>query len=172
MGMQRYDSEGRVLRADFGDFTIICVYVPSGTTGGIRQDFKMEFLADFERFVTNLRKSRPNLLICGDYNIAHTPIDINHPERQIGVSGFLPEERDWFTNFLATGMIDSFREKDKRAEQYSWWSYRAGARVRNAGWRIDYHLVSEPLRDKIKTVGILSDAMHSDHCPILIELSI
>jgi len=172
MGMQRYDSEGRVLRADFGDFTIICVYVPSGTTGGIRQDFKMEFLADFERFVTNLRKSRPNLLICGDYNIAHTPIDINHPERQIGVSGFLPEERDWFTNFLATGMIDSFREKDKRAEQYSWWSYRAGARVRNAGWRIDYHLVSEPLRDKIKTVGILSYAMHSDHCPILIELSI
>lgn len=170
MGNELYDSEGRVIRADFGDVTVVCVYIPSGTTGDVRQAFKMDFLADFEQFILQLRKERPNVIVCGDYNIAHTPIDINHPERQVGVSGFLPEEREWLTHFIEGGMIDSFRIFDSRAEQYSWWTYRMGARKRNAGWRIDYHLVSEPLRNRLIGAGIMQEVVHSDHCPVWVEI--
>lgn len=170
MGNELYDSEGRVIRADFGDVTVVCVYIPSGTTGDVRQAFKMDFLADFEQFIRQLRKERPNVIVCGDYNIAHTPIDINHPERQVGVSGFLPEEREWLTHFIEGGMIDSFRVFDSRAEQYSWWTYRMGARKRNAGWRIDYHLVSEPLRNRLIGAGIMQEVVHSDHCPVWVEI--
>ncbi len=170
IGNPKFDSEGRVIRADFGDLSIISVYVPSGTTGGVRQDYKMEFLTAFEIFILELRKERPNLIVCGDYNICHKPIDINHPERQKGVSGFLPEEREWVTSFIESGMIDTFREFDDSAEKYSWWSYRAGARANNAGWRIDYLFATETLRSKLKSGAILADVVHSDHCPVLLEL--
>lgn len=172
IGMQHpgFDSEGRVIRADFGDLTVVCVYIPSGSSGDLRQAVKMEFLKEFGLFIANLRKTRPNLVVCGDYNICHKPIDINHPERQNGVSGFLPEERAWLDQYQAAGMVDSFRMFDQRGEQYSWWSYRGGARYRNAGWRIDYHWVTESLRDRLKNAAILSDAIHSDHCPVLVEL--
>ncbi len=170
MNNEKYDSEGRVIRADFGDITIVCVYIPSGTTGDVRQDFKMQFLYDFLPFLNQLRLTRPNIIVCGDYNICHKPIDINHPERQVGVSGFLPEERAWLDELEGTGMIDTFRVFDQEPNRYSWWSYRFGARERNAGWRIDYHWVSEPLRSRLKHAAILTEAVHSDHCPVALEI--
>lgn len=170
MGVPVFDAEGRVLRADFADITIVCVYVPSGTTGDIRQAFKMQFLDAFLNYLNNLRQTRENIIVCGDYNICHKPIDINHPERQVGVSGFLPEEREWLDQLEASGMIDSFRLFDTSPERYSWWSYRFRARERNAGWRIDYHWVSQPLRNRIMGADILTDAQHSDHCPVMVEI--
>lgn len=166
MSNHKYDNEGRVIRADFGDFSVLCVYVPSGSMGNVRQDFKMEFLADFLPYLTELRKERPNLLICGDFNICHKPIDINHPERHTNMSGFLPEERAWFDQLIETGFIDTFREFDQSSEKYSWWNYRTFARERNLGWRIDYHLVTPSLRKSLIGAQIHDAVVHSDHCPV------
>jgi len=166
MDSHTFDNEGRVIRADFGDISVMSVYVPSGSSGDERLEFKMQFLEEFLSFVQKTRQTLPNIVICGDYNICHKPIDINHPERQNGVSGFLPEEREWLDKYQASGMIDSFRVFDSRAEQYSWWSYRGGARSRNAGWRIDYQWISVPLLPRLKAAGIMQQAFHSDHCPV------
>lgn len=166
----KYDAEGRVIRADFGDISVISVYFPSGTTGDVRQAFKMEFLADFHHYLNELRKTRSKLIISGDYNICRLWIDIHNPEKQQNTSGFLPEEREWFASFVADGYIDSFREINLEPHQYSWWSYRAGARRNNKGWRIDYHMVTSDLKNLIIDAQILPQAVHSDHCPVLVEI--
>jgi len=169
-GRPDFDREGRVVRADFGDVTVVCVYIPSGTTGEERQAVKMEFLEVFTGYLLELRKERPNLVICGDYNICHKPIDINHPERHTNVSGFLPEEREWFDRFIDLGFVDSFREFNREPNQYSWWSFRAGSRERNVGWRIDYHIVTESLKNRLKQAAIRQDVVFSDHAPVFVEL--
>lgn len=172
IGIPAYDAEGRFIRSDYGDISVISVYHPSGSSGEERQDFKMKWLHDFENYVTQLRKERPNLIICGDYNICHQAIDIHDPIRNARVSGFLPEEREWMSGFLNNGFTDSFRHLNPDPHQYSWWSYRANARANNKGWRIDYNMVSDTLSNKIERVAILSQAMHSDHCPVLLEMDI
>jgi exodeoxyribonuclease-3 len=117
-----------------------------------------------------LRKERPNLILCGDYNICHEAIDIHDPVRNVRVSGFLPEERQWFTRFMESGFTDSFRHFNKEPHNYTWWSNFGNARANNKGWRLDYALVSEPLKDRMKRAVILPEAKHSDHCPILLEI--
>lgn len=172
-GIDYIDNEGRVLRADFDGFSFISVYVPSGTNMEARLDFKMKFCYDFMEYINELRKSIPNLIISGDYNICHEAIDIWDPIRNAKVSGFLPMEREWLTEYMQKcELIDSFRYFVKEPHHYSWWSYRANARAQNKGWRIDYHMVSKPLEGKMKRANILPEAYHSDHCPILVELAI
>jgi exodeoxyribonuclease-3 len=167
---KEYDNEGRIVRADFGDLSVISVYIPSGTTGEERQGYKMVWLDFFEKYILELRKTRPNLVICGDYNIAHHPIDIHDPVGNKKSSGFLPEEREWLTQFLAKGFIDTFRTQHSAVQKYSWWTFRTGARAKNKGWRIDYNLITEPLKDKLVSADILNSVVHSDHCPVLLEL--
>lgn len=164
------DFEGRNLRADFGDISIMSMYLPSGTNDD-RLSFKFNYMEEFLDYTKELRKERPNLIICGDYNICHKEIDIHNPKGLKNVSGFLPEEREWMDRFVASGFIDSFRMFSDEPDQYSWWSYRGGSRERNKGWRLDYHMVTEPLRDRITRAVILSNAVHSDHCPVLVEIS-
>lgn len=171
MGIEKYDKEGRFLRADFGDISIISVYHPSGSSGDERQAFKMQWLSDFQNYIRELRKTRPKLIIAGDYNICRLWIDIHNPEKQQKTSGFLPEEREWFQSFMDEGMLDTFRLFNTEPHNYSWWSYRAGSRGKNKGWRIDYHIVTENLKEQILAAGIHPDAMHSDHCPVSIELN-
>jgi exodeoxyribonuclease III len=170
MGMEIYDREGRVLRTDFEDFSLMSVYMPSGSSGDIRQEFKMQWLTDFEAYIKELRKTIPNLIISGDYNICHQAIDIHNPKSNVNSSGFLPEERDWMEQFLQSGFVDSFRHFNKEPHHYSWWSFRAGSRDKNLGWRIDYHLATEPLRERLIRSVILPEAKHSDHCPVLVEM--
>ncbi|MDF0692310.1 exodeoxyribonuclease III [Aquirufa ecclesiirivi] len=170
-GIEKYDAEGRVIRADFKDFSVISVYMPSGSSGDERQGFKMIWLADFYQYIDQLKKEIPHLIISGDYNICHKAIDIHNPKSNANSSGFLPEEREWMENFINSGFVDSFRHINAEPHHYSWWSYRAGARGKNLGWRIDYHLVSEPLRNRISHAEILPEVKHSDHCPVVIHLN-
>ena len=169
-GIAKYDAEGRVLRADYGDVSVMSVYMPSGSSGEERQAFKMVWLEDFQNYIDKLKKKRTKLIISGDYNICHKPIDIHNPVSNANSSGFLPEEREWIDNFMKTGFTDSFRHFNKEPHQYSWWSFRANSRAKNLGWRIDYNLVSSNLEKSLKRAAILPEAKHSDHCPVLLEL--
>jgi exodeoxyribonuclease-3 len=166
-----WDNEGRIIRADFGSTSIISVYMPSGSSGDERQAYKMRWLSFFDSYIKELKKTRSELIICGDYNICHKPIDIHDPISNKNSSGFLPEEREWMEQFIQSGFVDTFRNFYTQPQQYSWWSYRANARNNNKGWRIDYCLVSDNLKPKLIDAGIMPEAKHSDHCPVWVELS-
>lgn len=168
-GIPEMDFEGRNLRIDYDSVSIMSLYLPSGTNSD-RLSHKFKYMDDFQSYINTLKTEKPNLIICGDYNICHQAIDIHDPIRNATVSGFLPEERAWLDAFMKSGFIDSFRHFNKDPHHYSWWSYRANARNNNKGWRIDYNLVSEPIKDRMKRAVILPDAKHSDHCPVLIEI--
>jgi exodeoxyribonuclease-3 len=168
IGIKSMDFEGRNLRVDFGDLSIMSMYLPSGTNDA-RLNFKFNYMDEIKDYLTTLRTSRPNLVVCGDYNICHQEIDIHNPKMK-GVSGFLPEERHWLGEFVDSGFIDSFRYLNPELQQYSWWSYRANSRANNKGWRLDYAMVTRPLKKMIKRAVILTEAVHSDHCPILLEI--
>ena len=169
-GIPGYDKEGRVIRARFGDVMIINTYFPSGSSGDVRQDVKMNFLNDYLPFIEKIKKENPKLLVAGDYNICHKEIDIHDPKGNKDSSGFLPEERAWMDKFFATGFTDSFRHFNPNPHQYSWWSFRANARNNNKGWRIDYINSSKELDAQLKSAQIMPDVKHSDHCPVLLEL--
>jgi exodeoxyribonuclease-3 len=169
-GIESMDFEGRNLRVDYDNVSIMSLYLPSGTNDA-RLNHKFEYMDLFHAYISDLRNKIPNLVICGDYNICHEEIDIHNPKMK-GVSGFLPEEREWLSNFLDSGLIDSFRYLNPDLQEYSWWSYRANARANNKGWRLDYALATQPLQENLKRSVILTEAIHSDHCPILLELDI
>ena len=169
-GIGHMDFEGRILRLDFEKLSVMSLYLPSGTNIN-RLNYKFKFMDEFKVYIDNLKLKFPNLIICGDYNICHQAIDIHDPIRNKTVSGFLPEERDWLNRFINSGFIDSFRFLNPEPNKYTWWSYRANARKNNKGWRIDYALVSKSLKKNISKSFILSEAFHSDHCPVGLELT-
>jgi exodeoxyribonuclease III len=172
MEIEKYDAEGRFLRLDYGDASVISVYHPSGSSGDERQEFKMQWLTDFTEYIKKLEKNRNKLIICGDFNICRLWIDIHSPERQEGLSGFLPEEREWFQHFIDLGFIDTFRMINDKPDNYSWWSYRAGSRQKNKGWRIDYNIITENLKNQVLNAAIHPDAIHSDHCPVSLDINL
>jgi exodeoxyribonuclease-3 len=166
-----YDFEGRVISLAFDNFYLINTYFPSGSSGDIRQDIKMEFLDFYYDYIQQINAKYKNVIVVGDYNIAHTEIDIHDPKGNKNSSGFLPEERAWMDKWFEGGMQDSFRLfHPEKKDIYSWWTYRAGARPKNKGWRIDYISVSDSLKKELKSASILNEAEHSDHCPISIEI--
>ena len=169
-GNYQIDIEGRLVRVDFKNYSVLSVYFPSGSSGEKRQEFKFMFLDFFQNYINELKQSIPNLIICGDFNICHKEIDIHNPKRNKNTSGFLIEERNWVTNFLNSGFIDSYRFFNSDGDKYTWWSYRARARQKNLGWRIDYNMVSQSLEKYILDARILTDVVHSDHCPISLKI--
>ena len=168
-GIDYMDREGRNIRADFDGLSVMSLYLPSGTNSA-RLEHKLQYMADFQRYIDGLREEKPRLVVLGDYNICHQAIDIHDPVRNKNVSGFLPVEREWLGNFIARGFIDSFRYFNTDPHHYTWWSYRANSRANNKGWRLDYAMVSEALEKELRRSVILPQAVHSDHCPILVEL--
>lgn len=171
IGIRKFDSEGRFVVTDHKDFLLYNVYFPNGGSGEERHDFKQEFLVKFLRHLKKQMSAGREIILVGDYNIAHTEIDVYDPVRLSKESGFLPEERAWFDEFLKAGFVDCFRtfHADEK-HRYSWWSYRELARTGNRGWRIDYACVTKGLAGKVRNCDILDQVEGSDHCPVLLEL--
>ena len=170
LGIPEHDSEGRVITLEYEDFYLVCVYTPNSQDGLRRLDYRMSWEDDFRDYLCELDKSKP-VIVCGDMNVAHEEIDLKNPATNHFNPGFSDEEREKFTELLNAGFIDTFRSLyPDRTDAYSWWSYRAAARQRNVGWRIDYFVVSERLRGNIKDAYILPEIMGSDHCPVGLDM--
>lgn len=171
-GMEQGDFEGRTLQLDFGDFYLVNTYFPSGSSGEERQNYKMVFLKEYFTWLKTIMKKNKAIIVTGDYNICHKPIDIHDPVSNKKSSGFLPEEREWMDTIFENGLIDTFRIINPHPHQYTWWSTRFNSRANNKGWRIDYISVSESLRSNINDAAIIPDAVHSDHCPIMLDIKL
>jgi len=171
-GTEEFDEEGRIIGAEFDEFTILNVYFPNGGMGPERLDYKLRFYDDFLDFVVKLKNEGKNVIVCGDFNVAHKEIDLKNPQNNQETSGFLPEEREWFSALLDAGFVDVWREKHPEQTKYTWWSMRFKARERNAGWRIDYFVVQDSLMHKITSVDIHNNIFGSDHCPISLGVSV
>jgi len=169
---EQSDFEGRVIRADFADISLINAYFPSGTSGEDRQAYKYVWLDEFSIYLEKLKKTRKKLIVCGDYNIAHKEIDLHNPVSNKNTSGFLPEERAWMDQFFAKDFTDSFRHLHQDPHHYSWWSMRfPKVRLENKGWRIDYISVSQSMRHQIEEAAIFPEVKHSDHCPVYVKIN-
>lgn len=172
IGVELYDNEGRTIWAEFDNFNLISAYFPSGTMGDVRQEIKMRFLDDIKQYTHNIKQTGKPLLVCGDVNICHTEIDIHNPKGNAKNSGFLPEEREWVGKYINDGFIDTFRTINKEPHNYTWWTYRAGARAKNLGWRIDYIFAANIETKYITGAHIYSDVFMSDHCPVSLDINI
>lgn len=170
MGKAEFDDEGRVQVIEFEEYCIVNGYYPNSQPERKRIDYKLKFCDSMKRLCNKLVKGGKHVVVCGDYNIAHTEIDLARPKQNEDNPGYRPEERDAMTKFLKAGYVDTFRHFNKEPGHYSWWSYRANARAKNVGWRIDYHCVNEDFLDRVKSASILSDVMGSDHCPVSVTL--
>lgn len=164
------DAEGRIIRVDYPFFTLVNAYFPSGSSGEVRQQYKYQWLDEFSEYLAVLRGQQLKLVVCGDFNICHKPIDIHNPVSNKNSSGFLPDERQWMDRFFENGFVDTFRHFHADPHHYSWWSFRADSRARNKGWRIDYINASSELSASLHDAGILPHIVHSDHCPVYLDI--
>ncbi len=171
MGFPHFDREGRIIQLDYPSFTIFNLYVPNGQRDLARLDFKLDFYRSLLEKCNQLHQTGQKLILCGDFNTAHRPIDLRNPKANEANTGFLPEERAWIDRFLEDGFVDIFRELHPEKEEYTWWTYRANARSRNIGWRLDYFLISDLLIPEVIDVVQHTDVLGSDHCPVTLEIS-
>lgn len=170
MGIEEHDQEGRVIAAEFEDYYLVTVYTPNSGSELLRLNYRQQWDAAFLVFIKQLEASKP-VIVCGDLNVAHRDIDLARPKPNYNkAAGYMQEEIDGMDNYISAGFIDSFRTLNPEEIKYSWWSYRAGARQKNVGWRIDYFLTSASLESKLQRADILTEVMGSDHCPVLLEL--
>ena len=172
MGAERFDSEGRLLILEYPEYTLLAGYFPNSQAAGKRLDYKIDFCDTLFDICRDLSEAGRNLLICGDFNIAHKPIDLENPKANENNAGFLPEERAWMDKLIGAGYVDTFRMFTGEPRHYTWWSYRSNARERNVGWRIDYHVVNERFRNRVRASEIMGDVMGSDHAPVRIEIDV
>jgi len=170
LGVEEFDNEGRTLVVELPNLTVISAYFPNSRDGGARLAYKIDFCNAMLEFCTRLSSEKKPFVLCGDYNIAHKPIDLARPDDNENSAGYLPEERAWMDTFLSSGFADTFRMFNKEPGNYTWWSYVTRARERNVGWRLDYHCVPEGITNRVTGAGILSDVMGSDHCPVSVDI--
>jgi exodeoxyribonuclease-3 len=172
IGDDFFDGEGRIIQAEYENFTLFNIYFPNGQMNDSRLEYKLKFFDQFLIHAESIRQANKNILIIGDFNTAHKPIDLAHPKANEKYSGFLPVERKWIDDFINHGYIDTFRHFDQGPYNYSWWTYRLGAREKNIGWRIDYCFVNKEIIHKVKDAFILKEVMGSDHCPVGLYLDL
>jgi exodeoxyribonuclease III len=171
-GRPEFDCEGRVIQAEFNDLLVIGVYFPNGQKDDTRLQYKLDFYEALFNYCDDMKALGKKIIICGDYNTAHTPIDLANPKQNQKTSGFLPIEREWVSDVISRGYTDIYREQHTNDIKYSWWSYRGGARDKNVGWRIDYFMVTNDIKNNVSKSYILNDVHGSDHCPVGITVTL